>query len=932
MTELPKAYDPAEVEQKWYRFWVEQRYFHADAATPKAPFTIMIPPPNVTGSLHMGHALFVTIQDILVRWRRMGAYNALWMPGTDHAGIATQMVVERMLQATEAQSRHDLGRAAFLERIWQWKDKHGGRITEQLKVLGASLDWERERFTMDEGFSRAVREAFVRLHEEDLIYRAERLINWCSRCLTALSDLEVEHEERDGSLWHIAYPVPGTEQRLVVATTRPETMLGDTAVAVHPEDERFANLVGKEVELPLTGRRIPVVGDAVLVDREFGTGAVKVTPAHDFNDFETGLRHGLPTLAILDADGRVNANAPEKYRGLTVAEARKEVLADLEARGLLVEVKPHRHSVGRCQRCDTVVEPRLSLQWFVKAAVLAPPAIEAVEKGQTRILPESWVKTYMHWMVNIKDWCISRQLWWGHRIPVWYCERDHVTVSREPDGPGVCACGSAKLRQDEDVLDTWFSSSLWPFATLGWPEQTKELKTFYPTSVLETGYDILFFWVARMMMMGLHFMKKVPFRTVFLHAIVVDEHGEKMSKVKGNVIDPLDVVYGATLPQLLAKAKESLAPESALENIQRSFPEGISAAGADALRFTLAAMAAQGRNIRLSIQRVEGYRHFANKLWNAARFALMNMTGFDPDRFGDALRGDSESHEFTLADQWILSRLNRTIFEVDEALEAYRINDAANALYRFIWTELCDWYIEMAKPVLHDQTNEVSVQMRRRTAQGVLATCLETVCRLLHPFMPFITEEIWQQVPKPTGTPGSIMITMYPVADAETLDERAEAEMALLRDVVVAVRNLRAEYNVPPSAQVEVTLVMPAEDKRATLAREERTVTTLARIGQLRVAEGGEPPGGTVTQVVGDTHVCLHVAGAIDLGAELARLERDLAKTEKERKGLAGRLDNAAFVQKAPPEVVAKDRARLAELDDKLTRLHDSRTRLRALT
>ncbi len=815
MSELPKAYDPAQVEQKWYRFWIEQRYFHADAATPKAPYSIVIPPPNVTGSLHMGHALFVTIQDILIRWRRMGAYNAMWMPGTDHAGIATQMVVERMIQATEGKSRHDLGREEFLSRVWQWKEKHGNRITEQLKVMGASLDWERERFTMDEGLTVAVREAFVRLYDEGLIYRAERLINWCSRCFTALSDLEVEHKETTGLIWHIAYPIPGTDQKLVVATTRPETMLGDSAVAVHPEDERFNQLIGKRVTLPLTGRTIPVIGDAILVDREFGTGAVKVTPGHDFNDFETGQRHNLPAISIIDKSGKLNDAAPQKYRGLTVQEARAAVLADLEAAGLLVDTKPHNLSVGHCQRCETVVEPLLSLQWFVKTQPLAQPAIEAVEKGTTRFVPESWTKTYMHWMHNIKDWCISRQLWWGHRIPVWYCEKDHVTVTREKDGPKSCACGSSSLRQDEDVLDTWFSSSLWPFSTLGWPEATRELKTFYPTSVMETGHDILFFWVARMMMMGLHFMKKVPFRTVFLHAIVVDEHGDKMSKVKGNVIDPLDVVHGATVDELLKKATDALAPASALENIRKSFPTGIPPAGADALRFTLAALAAQGRNIRLSIPRVEGYRHFANKLWNAARFALMNMTGYDADRFGDALREGSETAALTLADRWILSRLQRTCREVDEALEAYRFNDAAQVMYKFVWTELCDWYIELAKPVLYDDSNEVMAQRRKRAAQGCLATALETSCRLLHPIMPFITEEVWQQIPKPTGTPGSIMITMYPVPDPTLIDESAEREMALIQDVTVAVRNLRAEYNVPPSRELEVTIYGGTDGHRA---------------------------------------------------------------------------------------------------------------------
>ncbi len=930
MSELPKAYDPAQVEQKWYRFWLEQRYFHADAQTPKAPYSIVIPPPNVTGSLHMGHALFVTLQDILIRWRRMGAYNAMWMPGTDHAGIATQMVVERMILATEGKSRHDLGRAEFLKRVWQWKEKHGNRITEQLKVLGASLDWERERFTMDDGLSRAVREAFFRLYNEGLIYRAERLINWCSSCYTALSDLEVEHEETTGSLWHIAYPMADGDGKLIVATTRPETLLGDTAVAVHPEDERFNKWIGKQVKLPLTDRTIPVIGDAQLVDREFGTGAVKVTPAHDFNDFETAQRHKLPALSILDAHGKLNENAPEKYRGLTVAEARKAVLADLEARGLLIETKPHALSVGRCQRSNTIVEPRLSLQWFVKAEPLAKPAIEAVEKGQTKFVPESWTKTYMHWMTNIRDWCISRQLWWGHRIPVWYCADGHVTVAVKD--PTECAtCQKTELSQDEDVLDTWFSSSLWPFSTLGWPDQTRELKTFYPTSVMETGYDILFFWVARMMMMGLHFMKKVPFRTVFLHAIVVDEHGDKMSKVKGNVVDPLDVVYGATLDELLKKAKDSLAPAGALANIEKSFPSGIPPAGADALRFTLAAMAAQGRNIRLSIARVEGYRHFANKLWNATRFALMNMTGYDADRFGDALRGNNESHELTLADRWILSRLQKVTQEVDEALEAFRFDGAAQAIYRFVWSELCDWYIEMAKPALYDSANEVSSQMRKRAAQGCLATALETACRLLHPFMPFITEEVWQQLPKPTGTPGSIMITMYPVADASLVDEAAERQMALLREVVTAIRNVRAEYNVAPSVQLEVTAQLASEEARAALTQHAGLVRTLARVGALEVTAPGDPPAGTVTQVAGDAQLCVKLAGTIDVAAEGARLDKELKKTEKERAGVNGRLSNASFVERAPADIVEKERARLAELDEKIDKLKKSMERLAKL-
>jgi valyl-tRNA synthetase len=718
---------------------------------------------------------------------------------------------------------------------------------------------------------------------------------------------------------------------LVVATTRPETMLGDTAVAVHPEDERFSKLIGQKVELPLTGRSIPVIGDAILVDKEFGTGAVKVTPGHDFNDFETGQRHNLPAISILDKQGKLNENAPEKYRGLTVKEARAQVLADLEAAGLLVEVKPHSLSVGHCQRCDTVVEPLLSLQWFVKTGPLAQPAIEAVEKGQTKFVPESWTKTYMHWMRNIKDWCISRQLWWGHRIPVWYCEKGHPTVSRDPKGPGHCACGDTHLKQDEDVLDTWFSSGLWPFSTLGWPEATRELKTFYPTSVMETGYDILFFWVARMMMMGLHFMKKVPFRTVFLHAIVVDEHGDKMSKVKGNVIDPLDIVYGATVDELLKKAKDALAPASALENIKKSYPQGIPAAGADALRFTLAALAAQGRNIRLSIPRVEGYRHFANKLWNAARFGLMNMTGYDPDRFGDALREGVETAALTLADRWILSRLQRTAREVDENLEEYRFNEAAQALYKFVWTELCDWYIELAKPVLYLDSNEVMDQRRKRAAQGCLALALETSCRLLHPFMPFITEEVWQQIPKPTGTPGSIMITMYPVADPNLVDEAAEREMGLLQDVVVAIRNLRAEYNVPPSKELEVAIYGANAANSAILGDHWKLVRALARVGELKLSASPEPEKGELAAVVGELQVGVKLAGTIDVVAEDARIEKDLGKTQKERAGVQGRLGNASFVERAPADIVEKERARLLELDEKIAKLTRSRERLKQL-
>ncbi|MBI4510717.1 MAG: valine--tRNA ligase [Deltaproteobacteria bacterium] len=917
--ELPKVYDPASVEPKWYEFWLEQDYFHADAAAPKTPFSIVIPPPNVTGSLHMGHALMVTVQDILIRWRRMQAYNALWLPGTDHAGIATQIMVERELWRTEKKTRHDIGREEFLRRVWTWKERHGGRIALQMRKLGASLDWKRDRFTMDEDYTRAVREAFVRLHEDGLIYRAKRLINWCTRCQTALSDLEVESQEEPGSLWHIAYPVVDSGERLVVATTRPETMLGDTAVAIHPEDERYRHLIGKMVRLPLSGREIPIIADGELVDPAFGTGVVKVTPGHDFRDFETGLRHDLPQLSIFDNAGRVIDPAPDRYRGLEVQAARKAVIADLETEGFLVETKPHAIPLGRCDRCTTVVEPLLSMQWFVKTKPLAEAAIAAVEQGKTRFVPEAWTKTYMHWMRNIKDWCISRQLWWGHRIPAWTCKGcGEIVVAHK--APTACSCGGSELAQDEDVLDTWFSSGLWPFATLGWPESTRDLKTFYPTSVMETGSDIIFFWVARMMMFGLHFMKKVPFRQVFLHAIVVDENGEKMSKTKGNVVDPLDVVLGATKDQLLDKARADGAPDAAVKNIAKNFPEGIPAAGADALRFTLAAMAAQGRNIRLSMARVEGYRHFANKIWNASRFVLMNLERFDADAFADKLAGDPGAIRFSLADRWILSRLQHTASEVDDALEAFRLNDAAQALYRFIWNDFCDWYIELSKPALQGEG--------RGSAQGTLGHVLETAMRLLHPFMPFLSEEIWQKLPKPAGLPASLMITLYPRADDRLVDDAAEKRMELLMETAVAVRNLRAEYGVPPSTAVDVLVRVPDDTTRQLMTDHGGIVERAAR-ASMRIAD--EVPAGKLAAkavVGGNVEVIVPLEGLIDVAAEKVRLEKEAKKAQKEIDFLTKKLENPSFVERAPQDVVDRERSRLAEETGRLQRLQAARQQL----
>ncbi|HYX92103.1 MAG TPA: valine--tRNA ligase, partial [Myxococcaceae bacterium] len=757
--ELSKAYDPTDVEPRWYGFWTERDYFRADPSSAKPPYSIVLPPPNVTGSLHLGHALTATLQDILIRWKRMSGHECLWLPGMDHAGIATQMVVERELQKSEGKSRHDLGRTAFLERVWQWKEKYGARIGEQHKVLGASLDWSRERFTMDPGLSPAVREVFVRLYEEGLIYRAQRLINWCPSCRTALSDLEVEHEEQQGSLWHIAYPVKGSDRRLVVATTRPETMLGDTAVAIHPDDPRYAGLAGQTAILPLVEREIPIIADPQLVNMEFGTGVVKVTPAHDFNDYETGLRHRLPMVSIFDEAARTNANAGP-FAGLDRLEARRRVLEALAERGLLVKEEPHALSVGTCQRCGTVVEPMLSPQWFVKIEPLAKPAIAAVEEGRTHFVPESWTQVYFHWMRHIHDWCISRQIWWGHQIPAWYCRacspdlrdlsRVRPIVAREQ--PARCEeCGGGELVQDPDVLDTWFSSALWPFSTLGWPKDTPELRTFYPTSVMETGHDIIFFWVARMMMMGLHFMGEVPFRTVYLHAMVRDEKGEKMSKVKGNVIDPLDVVRGAPAEQL---------PPA----IRNKFPQGMPAFGADALRFTLAALTQQGRDIKLSLDRVAGYKAFVNKLWNAARFALMNLGDFRADDT------PIEERPLSLADRWIVSRLDRAIAETQLALDEFRFSDGASVLYQFLWYELCDWYIELSKIALNagDAT-------ARDAARATLVFSLDHVLRLLHPFMPFVTEEIWQKLPMQRDWE-SIMIAQYPTPDVRLRDEAAERE------------------------------------------------------------------------------------------------------------------------------------------------------------
>jgi valyl-tRNA synthetase len=860
---LDKSYNPHEVEQRCYHYWEEQGLFAAKEKDGRTAFAIVIPPPNVTGVLHMGHALNNTLQDILCRYRRLKGDNVLWMPGTDHAGIATQNVVERSL-ASQGQDRHQLGREKFIQAIWKWRAEYGSAITNQLKRLGASCDWQRERFTMDEGLSRAVRTVFVRLYEEGLIYRGLYITNWCPRCRTALSDLEVEHEDVAGHLYHIRYPLSDGSGHIVIATTRPETMLGDTAVAVHPEDERYQVLTAEAVILPLMERKIPIIRDA-YVNREFGTGALKVTPAHDPNDFEIGTRHQLARIKAIADDGTMTAETG-RFTGLDRFECRRQVVHELEQAGLLEKIVEHNHAVGHCYRCKSIVEPNLSRQWFVKAKPLAQPAIEAVEQGRTKIMPESWAKTYFEWMYNIRDWCISRQIWWGHQIPAWTCRGcQELIVAME--APGSCSrCGSDTLEQESDVLDTWFSSALWPFSTMGWPDKTDLLKTFYPTSVLVTGFDILFFWVARMMMMGLHFMQEVPFREVYVHALVRDEEGKKMSKSKGNVIDPLNV---------------------------------IDEYGTDAFRFTLAAFAAQGRDIKMSTKRVEGYRHFINKLWNAARFALMHLDNGHPHIDADAL---------SLPDRWILARLRKATREVESALDSYKFNEAASTAYQFVWHEFCDWYLEAAKPALYSKDQDRA----RDAARQVLGTALRDILILLHPFTPFVTEEIWGKLP---GTQGSIMQSTFPRAldgiDPAAL-QLAEQHMGLLMEIITAIRNIRGEMNIPPSARLSVALLPPDDGTSRILSEHAAIVTNLALLSDLQVNTAERSPT-AATAIAGGVTVLVELKGIIDFGQEVQRLQKELHKVEKELNGFAKKLSNNGFLAKAPAEVVAEIRNREAQ-------------------
>ncbi len=882
---LPKAYEFREVESRWYSFWEEHGYFHADEKSSKPPYSIVIPPPNVTGQLHMGHALNDTIQDILCRYKRLKGFEVLWVPGTDHAGIATQNVVERRL-AQDGVNRHELGREAFLERVWEWKSTYGGIIINQLKRLGASCDWARERFTMDEGLSRAVRRVFVALYDEGLLYRGKRMINWCPRCMTALANIEAEGEEQDGNLFNIRYPLADGDgkQGVIVATTRPETMLGDTAVAVHPEDPRFQAFIGRDVVLPLVGRRIPVIADP-YVEREFGTGALKITPGHDFNDFEIGRKHNLEVIQVIGENGVMTEEAGARYAGLDRYACRKAVLKDLEAEGALVKVDDYRHRVGHCYRCNNVVEPMLSLQWFVKTKPLAERAMASVREGRTRIVPEKWEKDYFIWLESVEDWCVSRQIWWGHRIPAWYCKDcGEVIVSMED--PAACTkCSGSNLEQEADVLDTWFSSALWPFTTMGWPDRTLELAKFYPTSVLVTAFDILFFWVARMMMMGLHFMNEEPFKDVYVHALVRDAQGQKMSKSKGNVIDPLIMMdkYGT-----------------------------------DALRFTLAAFAVQGRDVKLSEERIEGYRHFVNKIWNAARLVLMNLQGGEPLE-EIPLRPESLKH------RWLLSRLQRVTLEVEQAVENYHFNQYAQTLYHFMWHEYCDWYLEMIKADLYGADEEA-----KALARAVAVRVLEKMLILLHPVMPFVTEEIYEKLPQ---TEGSIMRAAFPEVESARIDEEAEKQMGIVMDVIGGIRNIRGEMNVQPAARLEVVCLCSGVAERELLEAHSGMICDLARLSRIDTACVGarEKPRVAAGVIVGGVEVYVLLEGILDFESESRRLQKELVKLEKELTLTGKKLSNEDFLSRAPADVVEKEREKADRLGAKLDKMRNYLDRINEL-
>ncbi|WP_298594405.1 valine--tRNA ligase [uncultured Mitsuokella sp.] len=881
---VPKVYDPQSFEKKWYTYWEDNKLFHAEVAKDKKPYSMVIPPPNVTGQLHMGHALDNTLQDILIRYHRMKGDNALWIPGCDHAGIATQAKVERAL-LEEGTNRYELGRKKFLERVWNWKEQFGSRIMSQLRSLGSSLDWDRERFTMDAGCSKAVREVFVRLYEKGLIYQGRRITNWCPSCNTAISDIEVEHETETGHLWHLRYQVEGEDRYVEIATTRPETMFGDTGVAVHPDDARYMDLVGKTLILPIVNRRIPLFADD-YVDKSFGTGAVKVTPAHDPNDFEMGLRHHLEEIKVIENDGTMGEGAG-KYKGMDRYECRRALVAELESLGVLVSVEDHEHAVGHCSRCHSTIEPLVSKQWFVKMESLAKPAIAAVEDGRIQFVPARFTKTYTNWLENIRDWCISRQLWWGHRIPAWYCDDCGETSVSRTDLTACPHCGSNHIHQDEDVLDTWFSSGLWPFETLGWPEQTEELKHFYPTATLVTGYDIIFFWVARMVMMGLAFGKDVPFRNVFIHGLVRDSQGRKMSKSLGNGIDPVAVIEKY---------------------------------GADTLRFMLITGNTPGNDMRFYWERVESARNFANKIWNASRYMLMNFEGFD-------LNFIPEENDYTLADRWILSRYAHTAQAVTESLDHFELGEAGRKIYEFIWNEFCDWYIELTKARLYDKGRERA----RHTALYVLSYVLEHTLRLLHPFMPFLTEEIWQKIPR-RAKEKSIMVTAWPSNMERHLDDAAETQMTAIMETIKTVRNLRAEVGAQPRHKSEVMLHFADTELPSVFSKNEGYLHALAAAEPMTIlSTKNQKPENALAGVADGIEIYLPLKGLIDVEKETARLEKEKRKLAKEIQRLSGKLGNEGFLKKAPAAVVENEREKLSSYEEKLRMIEARITELAKL-
>ncbi|MGY0313214.1 valine--tRNA ligase [Alteromonas macleodii] len=924
---MDKTFEPQSIEQQCYKSWEEAGLFKASGSGD--PYCILLPPPNVTGSLHMGHGFQQTIMDALTRYHRMKGDNTLWQVGTDHAGIATQMVVERQLNA-EGKTRHDLGREDFIKKVWEWKEHSGGTITGQMRRLGTSPDWSREVFTMDEDLSKAVTEVFVKLHEEGLIYRGKRLVNWDPVLHTAVSDLEVLNEEEDGHMWHMRYPLADGSGELVVATTRPETMLGDTAVAVHPDDERYQGFIGKEIKLPITGRLIPVIADD-YVDQEFGTGCVKITPAHDFNDYDMGKRHNLPMINILTDDAKINDEAPEAYRGLDRFDARKQIVADLDAQGALVKIEPHKLKVPRGDRTGAVIEPYLTDQWYVAVESLAKPAIEAVESGEIRFVPENWNKTYYQWMHNIQDWCISRQLWWGHRIPAWYDENGNVFVGRtEEEVREKHGLGSdVTLSQDDDVLDTWFSSALWPFATMGWPEETPDLETFVPSSVLVTGFDIIFFWVARMIMMTKKFTGKIPFKDIYITGLIRDENGDKMSKSKGNVLDPIDLIDGIDIESLVTKRTAGMMQPQLAEKIakrtRKQFPDGIQAYGTDALRFTFAAMASTSRDINFDMARVEGYRNFCNKIWNASRFVLMNTEEHDTGRDGGEM-------VLSMADRWIWAKFQQTLVEFEKALEDYRFDIAAQTAYEFTWNQFCDWYLELTKPVLN---NDASTEAEKRGTRHTLINVLESLLRLLHPLMPFITDTIWQRVVPLSALKveegASIMVQAFPEVDAAKQDDKVLADIEWVKKFIVGIRNIRGEMDISPNKPLNALLKNVSDEDARRLDAAKAFLDKLSKLETVTILKDGEEAPASATALVGEMEILIPMAGLIDKDAELARITKAMEKIEKDVSRTRGKLGNEKFVSNAPEAVIEKERAKLEEGEKALAKLKEQFETIKAL-